>query len=139
MECFQWLNKEDCQVSDCYHMDRELIERCASEQKQQPKFYFEWVIGSPKLLSAFLLPNDSPIFLTNFFSSKKLFSFSRYSRFVFPSFTLFLQVALAWEIDQRKILKLMTLFTKPEFKNILFDILRRKVGLLLKHGQLIEY
>ena len=33
----------------------------------------------------------------------------------------------------------MTLFTKPEFKNILFDILRRKVGLLLKHGQLIEY
>ena len=44
-----------------------------------------------------------------FISSKKLFSFSRYSHFcifVFPSF--FPLSAIAWEVDQRKILKIMS-------------------------------
>ena len=80
-------------------------------------FIFHQIIAIQKLWKMF------------FISSKKLFSFSRYSNFcifAFPSFFPLLS-AIALEVDSRKILKFWRhQLSKEELNNILFDILWKK-------------
>ena len=76
-----------------------------------------------------------------FISSKKLFSFTRYSNFCIPSSPLLLLVShcfRAWSKIHLKVYDVINCLNK-NLKNILFNILRRKKGITLKLYPLIEY
>ena len=73
-----------------------------------------------------------------FITSKKLFSILGYSIFCisFPFFSSCQPLPRRWSKISQSLWRHR--LGKQEFKNTLFDILRRKKGLILKLGQLIE-
>ena len=76
-----------------------------------------------------------------FISTRKLFSFSRYSIFCISLFPLFSSCLSLLEkmINDKSYNLWHHQFAKQEFKNTYFDTLKRKVGLISKLGQLMKY
>ena len=84
----------------------------------------------------YLLKNYEKIILI---SSKKLFWSKHIQIFVFPSCPYFLSVNQLEKVIEDKSWSLWHhQLAKQEFKNILFDIVRRKVGFILKLSHLIS-